>query len=65
VATGDERAYGDRLAAWCIQHSRALAVLYVIWFKRIWSPALGWRPYQRGTGQPNTDHTNHVHLSVV
>ena len=41
-----------------------LAVLYVIWFKQIWLPSSGWKAYSGGNGDPSSDHTNHVHLSV-
>lgn len=63
AATGADKAYGDRLAAWFIANSDALAVLYVIWYKRIWLPGSGWRSYT-GDGTPAGDHYNHVHLSV-
>jgi hypothetical protein len=62
-ATGADKAYGDRLAAWFIANSDRLAVLYVIWYKRIWLPGSGWRSYS-GDGTPAGDHYNHVHLSV-
>jgi hypothetical protein len=65
VATGGDRTYGDNLANYYINNARPLAVLYVIWFKRIWHPATGWRPYRHGRGDPSSDHTNHVHLSVA
>ena len=65
VATGGDRAYGDNLANYFINNARPLAVLYVIWFKRIWHPATGWRAYTGGRGDPSSDHTNHVHLSVA
>ncbi len=64
VATGGERVYGNNLAAYFVNNSRPLAVLYVIWFKEIWLPSSGWRAYKRGRGDPASDHTNHVHLSV-
>jgi peptidoglycan DL-endopeptidase CwlO len=64
VATGGDRAYGDNLANYFVNNSRPLAVLYVIWFKQIWLPSSGWRAYRRGRGDPSSDHTNHVHLSV-
>ncbi|MGC9668691.1 hypothetical protein ACNTMW_19300 [Planosporangium sp. 12N6] len=64
VATGAERDYGNRLAAWFIANAKALGVLYVIWFKQIWMPSTGWRAYNNGNGDPSSDHTNHVHLSV-
>jgi hypothetical protein len=63
-ATGADKAYGDRLAAWCIANSDRLGVLYVIWYKQIWFPGLGWRAYTSGDGTPAGDHYNHVHLSL-
>jgi len=64
VATGDSKAYGTRLAAWCVANADALGVLYVIWFRQIWMPGVGWRAYS-GSGDPSAEHTNHVHLSVL
>jgi hypothetical protein len=64
VATGADRTYGNRLAAWFIHNSDALGVLYVIWFRQIWMPGIGWRSYD-GCCDPASEHTNHVHLSVV
>jgi peptidoglycan DL-endopeptidase CwlO len=64
VATGSSRDYGNRLANYFIGNSGRLGVLYVIWFERIWLPSSGWKAYTRGNGDPSSDHTNHVHLSV-
>ncbi|MDZ5445819.1 hypothetical protein U2F26_24325 [Micromonospora sp. 4G57] len=64
VASGGDRTYGNNLAAYFIRNSDALAVLYVIWFKQIWLPSSGWKSYSGGNGDPSSDHTNHVHLSV-
>ncbi len=64
VAYGDDFTYGENLAAWLVENADALGVQYVIWYKQIWQPATGWRSYNLGTGEPNSDHTNHVHLSV-
>ena len=63
AATGSDKAYGDQLAAWLLANSDRLAVLYVIWYARIWMPSTGWRTYH-GDGTPAGDHLNHVHLSV-
>ncbi|TQS46806.1 coiled-coil domain-containing protein [Cryptosporangium phraense] len=63
AATGDDRAYGNRLAAWFIANADRLGVLYVIWYRQIWLPGSGWRAYQSGS-DPSAAHTNHVHLSV-
>lgn len=62
-AAGDDKAYGDRLAAWFLANANRLAVLYVIWYRQIWLPSSGWRTYH-GDGTPAGDHLNHVHLSV-
>ncbi|MCI4062024.1 hypothetical protein MRQ36_05365 [Micromonospora sp. R77] len=64
VASGGDRTYGDNLSAYFIRNADPLAVLYVIWFKRIWLPSSGWKAYSGGNGDPSSDHTNHVHLSV-
>ncbi|MFE9692793.1 coiled-coil domain-containing protein [Micromonospora sp. NPDC005806] len=64
VATGGDKTYGNNLAAYFIRNADALAVLYVIWYRQIWLPSSGWKAYSGGNGDPSSDHTNHVHLSV-
>lgn len=64
VATGGDKTYGDNLANYYINNADRLGVLYVIWFKRIWLPSSGWKAYSGAGGDPSSDHTNHVHLSV-
>jgi len=64
VATGGDRTYGNNLAAFFVKNADRLGVLYVIWFKQIWLPSSGWKAYNGGNGDPSSDHTNHVHLSV-
>jgi len=64
VATGSSKDYGNRLANYFINNSSRLGVLYVIWFRRIWLPSSGWKSYSGAGGDPSSDHTNHVHLSV-
>jgi hypothetical protein len=64
VATGSDRDYGNRLAGWLIGNADRLGVLYVIWFKQIWLPGVGWHRYTTEGGSPSGDHTNHVHLSI-
>ena len=64
AATGEDKAYGTRLAAWCKANADALGVLYVIWYRQIWMPGVGWRAYY-SSGDPSSAHTNHVHLSVL
>ena len=65
AASGADKDYGDRLANFYIANAKALNVLYVIWYKRIWQTATGsWKTYGGQCGNPSCDHTNHVHLSV-
>ncbi|MFF5171828.1 coiled-coil domain-containing protein [Micromonospora sp. NPDC000089] len=63
-ATGGDKTYGTNLAAYFIRNSDRLAVLYVIWYRQIWLPSSGWKSYSGAGGDPSSDHTNHVHLSV-
>jgi hypothetical protein len=64
AATGSDKAYGDRLAAYFIKNADRLGVLYVIWYRQIWMPGTGWKAYS-ATGGPSAVHTNHVHLSEI
>ncbi|MDY7086498.1 MAG: hypothetical protein SYR96_15460 [Actinomycetota bacterium] len=64
AATGDDRAYGDRLAAYFVKNAGRLGVMYVIWFRQIWLPGDGWRKYS-GSGGASAEHTNHVHVSML
>ncbi|MFY1703599.1 coiled-coil domain-containing protein [Micromonospora sp. WMMA1923] len=63
-ATGGDRTYGNNLAAYYVRNADKLAVLYVIWYRQIWLPSSGWKSYSGAGGDPSSDHTNHVHLSV-
>jgi peptidoglycan DL-endopeptidase CwlO len=63
-ATGASRTYGNRLADYFIANASRLGVLYVIWFRRIWLPSSGWKSYSGAGGDPSSDHTNHVHVSL-
>jgi peptidoglycan DL-endopeptidase CwlO len=63
-ASGGDKAYGDRLAAYYVKNASRLGVMYVIWFRQIWMPSTGWRSYS-GSGGPSATHTNHLHLSVL
>lgn len=63
AASGGDKEYGNRLAGWFISNSDRLGVLYVIWYRQIWLPGVGWRSYSGG-GSSSAAHTNHVHLSM-
>jgi hypothetical protein len=65
VATGGDRRYGNDLAAYFVRNADRLGVLYVIWFRQIWFPGAGWRSYSGAGGDPSSDHSNHVHLSML
>ena len=58
-----DRTYGNSLAAFFIYNANRLGVLYVIWYRQIWTPTSGWRGYS-GCCDPSSKHTNHVHLSM-
>lgn len=64
-AYGGDKLYGNNVAAFLVRNADRLAVLYVIWYRQIWFPATGWRSYRGAYGDPSSDHTNHVHLSVL
>jgi len=62
-AYGDDRTYGNSLAAFFLYNANRLGVLYIIWYRQIWTPTSGWRAYS-GCCDPSSMHTNHVHLSM-
>jgi peptidoglycan DL-endopeptidase CwlO len=63
-AAGTDRVYGDKLAAFFVKNAKALGVYYVIWFRMIWLPGVGWHNYS-GCCDPSAEHLNHVHLSML
>jgi hypothetical protein len=69
TASGGDRTYGNKLAAYFVKNASALGVMYVIWFCQVWTATGGgWHRYSP-TGascgdSPSADHTDHVHLSV-
>lgn len=67
-ATGENKDYGDRLAAFYAKNAKALGVMYVVWYCKIWQYGVGWHRYNSSGSncgdEPAGDHTNHVHLSV-
>lgn len=66
AAQGADKDYGDSLAGWAVANADSLGVMYVIWYNQFWDPANGWGPYSGGgTGDPSSDHTNHVHVSML
>jgi hypothetical protein len=65
-ATGAQKARGDAMAAWAVANAEHLGIMYVIWFRMIWTPEQGWHAYNNpyGGNDPSGWHTNHVHISV-
>jgi len=63
-AKGSDRVYGDKLAAFFVKNAKALGVYYVIWFRMIWLPGVGWHNYSGCCGA-SAEHLNHVHLSML
>ena len=57
---------GNRLADWLIANADQLAIKYVIWRARIWTPDERWRTYTHPSGSidPTLAHMDHVHVSV-
>jgi hypothetical protein len=64
VAVGASKTYGTNLANWALHNADALGIIYVIWYRQIWMPGVGWSAYF-GVGSPSDEHTNHVHISVL
>ncbi|MET7394454.1 hypothetical protein ABZS66_13270 [Dactylosporangium sp. NPDC005572] len=64
-ATGEDKVYGANLATYFVKNADRLGVMYVIWYRQIWTPAIGWHHYSGAGGDPSSDHTNHVHLSIL
>ena len=56
----DTRKYGNNLMAFLVRNADRLGILYVIWNKQIWFPATGWKSYSGPS-----DHTDHVHVSML
>lgn len=54
------KSKGDALARDLIANAKAWNVKYVIWWRQIWHPGKGWRPYSGPS-----PHTDHVHASFL
>jgi hypothetical protein len=66
-ATGAQKARGDAMAAWAVANAEQLGIMYVIWFRMIWTDdGRGWHAYVNpyGGDDPSGWHTNHVHISM-
>ncbi|BCJ46193.1 hypothetical protein GCM10010168_51420 [Actinoplanes ianthinogenes] len=65
-AHGEQKAKGDSMAAWAVANADKLGIMYVIWYRRIWTPERGWHDYNNpwGGNDPSGWHTNHVHISM-
>ncbi|MBN1172910.1 MAG: hypothetical protein JXA67_12110 [Micromonosporaceae bacterium] len=66
AATGEQKARGDQFATWAVANADRLGIMYVIWYRQIWTPSQGWHAYTNpwGGDDPSGWHTNHVHISV-
>jgi hypothetical protein len=56
----DMKDYGNNLMAFLVRNADRLGVLYVIWFKQIYFPGVGWHAYHG-----DSEHTDHVHVSML
>jgi len=50
--------------AWCMANAEALGVLYVIWFRQIWMPGVGWASVLRQGRSVGPNTPTMLHLSV-
>jgi hypothetical protein len=64
VAAGNDRVYGDKMAAFFVKNAKALGLYYVIWYRMIWLPGDGWHN-KSGCCGAAAEHQNHVHLSML
>lgn len=66
AATGEQKTRGDRMAEWAVANADNLGLMYVIWYRKIWTRADGWHDYNNpwGGDDPSGWHTNHIHISV-
>ncbi|UDY24856.1 mucin-2 protein [Nocardioides sp. Kera G14] len=65
VMTSD-KALGDEIAAWALEHAAELDLYDVIWYDRIWTPVRaseGWRDYG-DHGSATANHMDHVHIGT-
>lgn len=56
----DMKDYGNNLMAFLVRNADRLGILYVIWFKQIYFPGVGWHAYHG-----DSEHTDHVHVSML
>ncbi|PZG19694.1 hypothetical protein [Nonomuraea aridisoli] len=65
MATGNDAATGDALAAWLIKNGPRLGVMYIIWKQRYYDirSGGGWDPMS-DRGGVTANHYDHVHVSV-
>ncbi|TDD44783.1 hypothetical protein E1286_26045 [Nonomuraea terrae] len=65
MATGNDAATGDALAAWLIKNGARIGVMYIIWKQRYYDirSGGGWDPMS-DRGGVTANHYDHVHVSV-
>ena len=65
IMTSD-KALGDAIAAWVVDHHTELGVSEVLWWQQIWTVermSEGWRPFS-DRGSATANHMDHVHVTV-
>lgn len=63
----DDKAVGDKLAAYAQEHAEELGIDYIIWYQRTWSLERaneGWRD-MAPRGSRTADHKDHVHITLA
>lgn len=62
----EDRALGDRLAQYAMEHAAELKIKYLLWYQRSWYtgwPVGAWHPME-DRGGTTANHKDHVHITV-
>ncbi|WP_245554310.1 M23 family metallopeptidase [Nocardia takedensis] len=62
--TPEGRALGDEVVAYAHAHAKTFGLVYTLWRLR-YTPVEGDATTMAATGDPTTDHVDHVHLTVT
>lgn len=63
----EDRATGDRLAQYAMEHAESFKIDYILWYQRSWhagDPVGQWEPME-DRGGTTANHKDHVHITVL
>lgn len=66
VMVYNDKALGDRIAAWTLKNAATFDLYDIIWYQRIWTPVRsseGWRQ-MASRGGATANHIDHVHIGT-